>query len=412
MSPRHSLPTRSLTRTLATAVLAAAAMAVAAAQAPASAAEKAPPAPPPVPVAVDAVVEQQLKQTVPVIGRLIGRTTGLAARVAGSIAEVRVDVGDRVGQGDVVAVLVADQYKWEHELRKAEVEQFEAIVTTQKAKIALRRQEFSRLERLKESAAFSQARLEDKRQDVVVAESELAEARGRLASARANLGMAKTNLDNITIRAPFEGAIAKRMVEVGVYVKVGDQLVVIVDDRGFEIEAEIPSQYVAGLAPRTKVDVSLVGAPTVTARVRSVVPAEDPQNRTRTTRLIPEVPVDPDDRPPGLRNLAESQSVTLHIPVAAGEDAVTVHKDAVLARDGGRVVYLVQGGEALARNVILGDAVGNRFVVKSGLKAGDLVVVRGNERLRPGQKVLFEAAPKNDGAKQDAVTTPAPGKSG
>jgi len=412
MTPRHSWPTRSVTRTLGAAILAAATMAVGAAQAPASAAEKAPPAPPPMQVVVDAVVKEPLKQTVPVIGRLVGRITGLAARVEGSIAEIRADVGDRVGKGDVIAVLVADQYKWEHELRQAEVDQFAAIVNTQKAKIALRRQELSRLERLKESAAFSQARLEDKRLEVAVAESEAAEAAGRLASARANLGMARTNLDNTAIRAPFDGMIAKRMVEVGVYVKIGDQLVVIVDDSGFEIEAEIPSQYVAGLPPRTKVDVSIAGAPAVTARVRSVVPAEDPQNRTRTTRLIPEVPVDPDDRPAGLRNLADSQSLTLHIPVATTEDAITVHKDAVLARDGGRLVYLVQGGEALARNVILGDAVGNRFVVKSGLKAGDLVVVRGNERLRPGQKVLFEAAPKNGGAKQDAETTSAPGKSG
>ena len=412
MMRRRPLPTLSARRTLGATVFAAAAMMLVTATPPAPAAEKTPPAPPPMQVAVDAVVKESLKQTVPVIGRLVGRTTGLAARVEGSIADIRVEVGDRVGKDDVIAVLVADQYKWEYELRKAEVEQFAAIVKTQMAKIALRRQELSRLERLKESAAFSQARLEDKRQEVVVAESEAAEAAGRLASARASLGMAKTNLDNTAIRAPFDGMIAKRMVEIGVYVKVGDSLVIIVDDRGFEIEAEVPAQYTAGLAPRTKVDVSLAGGPTVTARVRAVVPAEDPQNRTRTTRLIPEVPVDPADRPPGLGNLADGQSVTLHIPVASVGDAVTVHKDAVLARDGGRVVYLVEDAKALARNVVLGDAVGNRFIVKAGLQPGDMVVVRGNERLRPGQKVIYDGARPNDGVKKDAVTTPAPGKQG
>jgi len=404
MTRRQPLPIRSSRRTIGAAVSIAAAVMLAAAAAPSRAADKAPA--PAMTVGVDAVVTESLRQTVPVIGRLVGRTSGLAARVEGSIAELRVEVGDRVGKGDVIAVLVADQYKWEYELRKAEVAQFEAIVKTQKAKIALRRQEFSRLERLKESAAFSLARLEDKRQEVVVAESEAIEAEGRLASARASLGLAKTNLDNTAIRAPFDGAVAKRMVEIGVYVKIGDPLVTIVDDRGFEIEAEIPSQYTAGLAPRTPVAVTLAGGPTVTARVRAVVPAEDPQNRTRTARLIPEVPADPDDRPPGLQNLAANQSVTLHVPIAADGDAVTVHKDAVITRDGGRVVYLVQGAEALARNVVLGDAVGNRFVVKAGLKPGDIVVVRGNERLRPGQKVIY------DGVKNDAITTPTPGKQG
>ncbi len=411
MNLRRALSRRSVLGTL-FAMVAAAAAAWLVAYAPAPAADKKPAAPQPMQVAVDAVVRQTATQTVPVIGRLVGRSTGLAARVEGSIAEYRVDVGDRVAKDDVIARLVDDQYKWEYELRKADVQQFVAIVRTQKAKLALRRQELDRLQRLKDSAAFSQARLEDKRQETAIAESEAAEAEGRLASARAALGIAKTNLDNTLIRAPFDGTIGKRMAEVGVYVKVGDALVTIVDDRGFEIEAEIPSQYTAALAPRTKVEVSLVGGTTVTARVRAVVPSEDPQNRTRTTRLIPEVPVDPNDRPPGLANLADNESVTLLVPAAADRDVVTVHKDAVLARDGGRIVYVAHGTEAQARNVVLGDAVGNRFIVKSGLKAGELVVVRGNERLRPGQKVMYEGAAPADDAKKDAERAPAANKPG
>ncbi|MBI2586270.1 MAG: biotin/lipoyl-binding protein [Rhodospirillales bacterium] len=138
MTRRRPLPMLPACRTLGVPVFTVAVVMLVAAASPAPAAEKTPPPPPPMQVAVDAVVQEPLKQTVPVIGRLVGRTTGLAARVEGSIAELRVEVGDRVGKGDVIAVLVADQYKWEYELRKAEVEQFGAIVKTQKAKIALR----------------------------------------------------------------------------------------------------------------------------------------------------------------------------------------------------------------------------------------------------------------------------------
>jgi len=81
--------------------------------------------------------------------------------------------------------------------------------------------------------------------------------------------------------------------------------------------------------------------------------------------------------------------VTVRIPVDAPRDVLTVHKDAVL-QQGGTAVYVVEEGEAVRKPVFLGDSAGSRFIVKEGLEAGMLAVVRGNERLRPGQPVRFE----------------------
>ncbi len=64
-----------------------------------------------------------------------------------------------------------------------------------------------------------------------------------------------------------------------------------------------------------------------------------------------------------------------------------MHKDAILQRGGGPVVYVIQDNQAHRRPVKLGQAFGSRFEVREGLRPGDLVVVRGNERLRPGQRV-------------------------
>lgn len=66
-----------------------------------------------------------------------------------------------------------------------------------------------------------------------------------------------------------------------------------------------------------------------------------------------------------------------------------MHKDAVLNRGGSQLVYVAVDGIAEVRPVELGIAVGERFEVVSGLRPGDLVVVRGNERLRPGQPITF-----------------------
>lgn len=348
-----------------------------------------PKGPPPMQVGVDTVVRESLKQTVPVIGRVVVHLTAIAARINGPIDEVRVDVGDRVEAGDVIAVLVKDTLKWKHELQKAEVQQYAAAVKTRKAKLRLQHQQLKRIEGLKKSAAFSKARLEDKRQEVAIAENEATEAEARLASAEANLKLTETNLSYATIRAPFPGVISKRMIEVGVYVNVGDPMVVLIDNRYAEIEADVPANRTQGLKESQPVTGFINGTTKITARVRAVVPDENPQTRTRLVRFIPELPL-------GLTGLASNQSVTLHLPAGNDGNVVTVHKDAILNRKGKNLVFLAEADKATIRPVRLGEAVGTRFIVLGGLAPGDLVVVRGNERLQPGQKILFKRP--DDGA--------------
>ena len=65
----------------------------------------------------------------------------------------------------------------------------------------------------------------------------------------------------------------------------------------------------------------------------------------------------------------------------------TVSKDAIVRRGGNVLVFVVRDGNGQPQPVTLGKSVGTRFVVTSGLQAGDRVVVRGNENLRPGQRL-------------------------
>jgi multidrug efflux pump subunit AcrA (membrane-fusion protein) len=67
----------------------------------------------------------------------------------------------------------------------------------------------------------------------------------------------------------------------------------------------------------------------------------------------------------------------------------TVHKDAVVHQPDGATVFVVTDGAAESRPIRTGLAVGERIEVVAGLEPGETVVVRGNERLRPGQKVSF-----------------------
>lgn len=335
----------------------------------------------PILVVVDEVVVQPLNQTYPVIGRLVARRSGVvAARIGGAVAKINVDVGDRVGKGDVIASLVTDSLEWNRRLGQAEVAEAEAAVQTARARIVLLTQELKRLERLRRSAAFSQARYDDKRQEVAMANSAEAESAASLQRYRANLKLKEITLYNATIRAPFGGVVSKRLTEVGSYLKAGDPVIALIDDKSLEIEADVPSKRIAALVPGTKVTGDIDGASPVSATVRAIVPEENPLTRTRPVRFTPTFAN-------GHANLAVNQSVTLSLPLGQGRDVVTVHKDAVINRQGKNLVFLVNGGTAEARFVDLGEAVGIRFQVLDGLEAGDKVVIRGNERLRTGQKV-------------------------
>ncbi len=338
------------------------------------------------PVGVNQVRIEPLKQTVPVIGRLIAAQAGvIASRTSGPVGEMKVQVGDRINKDDIIAILVDDTLHWKVELAKAETSQAKSAIARAKASLDLRSQELERLEQLKKSAAFSQARLEDKKLEVASAGSAMAEAQAALIRSHASLKLAQINLYNAKIRAPFGGVVSKRHTDVGAYVNVGSPVVDMIDDQNLEIEASVPSKRIEGLNPGTVITFHLetensTDQTALPATVRAVVPNEDPLTRTRTVRFNTNFSV-------ARRNLATNQSVILALPAGEATEVVTVHKDAVINRKGKNIVFIIEDGTANVRPVKLGQGVGVRFVVMDGLKAGDTVVVRGNERLRPGQKV-------------------------
>lgn len=335
-------------------------------------------------VRVDAVKTEPLDQTVPVIGRLVARQAGVvSARINGPVERFLVEVGDRVEVGDVIAVLTKDSLEARRDLAASQLAEAEAQVKTKEASLALARQEARRLEGLKESAAFNQSRYEDVQQEVAVARAEVAEAEANAQTYSAEMRLAEINLNYAEVVAPYPGVIAQRRTEAGAYLQVGDPVVDMIADGTLEIEADVPFRNVVGLEPGTAVRFGLDDGTKHWAIVRALVPEENPLTRTRTVRFVPEFGET-------LGPLAADQSVTVQIPTGAPRTVVSVHKDAVIKRGEQSIVYVVAKGSAQLRTVRLGEAVGSRLEVLDGLNDGDLVVVRGNERLQPGDKVSID----------------------
>ena len=204
---------------------------------------------------------------------------------------------------------------------KAQVRRADASHVTAKARLALAEQELERIERLRESVAFSQASYVENTLEVEVAHrtvdeavAEVAEARtltsqfaARLQGAVAALQLAEDELDDAIIRAPFPAVVTSRRTEAGAYLDLGDEVVGLVNDRDLEIEADIPYSHLAGLAETSKVGFTLDDGRVFDAEVRAVGAEENPRTRTRFLRFRPNLA--------GVTEaLADGQSVTLAIP--------------------------------------------------------------------------------------------------
>ena len=331
-------------------------------------------------VAVDPVTREPLIATVNVLGRFVARQSGvLAARVAERVDEMVVQVGDRVKQGDVIARLSNDRLAAERTRTEAQAKAAESDIIQERANLAKAQQTLDRLNKLRNSSAHRPDRMEDAERDVEAHRAALRAAEADASVARAQLELAEIALKDAEITAPYDGVVTVKHVSAGSYVRLGDPVVTMLNHVALEIEADVPADRTGGLVPGTVVEGALQDGSRLFAVVRAVIPEENTRTRTRAVRFTPQ---DADQ----VGNAA-NQAITLAVPLDQSRQVLTVAKDAVTVQRGENIVFVVLDGKAVPRSVRLGESVGNRFEVLSGLEDGELAVIRGNEVLRPGQPV-------------------------
>jgi RND family efflux transporter MFP subunit len=175
------------------------------------------------------------------------------------------------------------------------------------------------------------------------------------------------------------------MAEVGQWVVPGTPAFELVEMEGLRIDVPVPQQYYARLREGAEVSVKFDAIPgeTIPARIGALIPVSDPDARTFTLRVLPEgedIPITP------------GMSARIAVNLSTGRQDVVVNRDAIIRHPDGRTTVWVleqKGGKTLVeeRKIEIGLAFDGVFQVRSGLKEGERVVVRGNESLREGQAV-------------------------
>ncbi|MBI36587.1 MAG: hypothetical protein CL568_03270 [Alphaproteobacteria bacterium] len=336
-------------------------------------------------VVVDAVIEEVTTQTVPVLGRVVSNEFGpVATRISGPVKKIYVGVGDRVKTGQLLAELDTEILLVERDRNEAIVSQQIARLDSAKADLEKRNLELNRLKVIRKSSSFSQAKYLEVIQEVVKQTSKVGETAAQLLQAQAQLKRSIINLKDSQIRSPYPGVVSTKYTEVGAFLKIGNPVVGLINDKSVMVEAEVPHAKLGKLKPGYTLQLTLNGEDFHKASVHAVIPDENARTRTRMVRFKP-------DFSSLNLSLAANQNVTLNVPIGRGSKVITVSKDAVLQRDGVNKVFLVRNQQSIPKTVKLGQSIGNRFVVLSGLKLGDSVVIRGNENLRPGQSVRLSS---------------------
>ena len=332
-------------------------------------------------VGVQAVEMRALAETVPVFAEVTTARDGdVAGRVAGNVETVAVLAGSRVEAGDLLVELNDDLLTIKVAQSEAQLAEAEAGIETARARVDRARIALDRIEALRGGSSFSRGRFDDAQADFLEAEAQFFEAQAREKSAQSQLAETRYQLERSKILAPFSGVVLEVNTIPGAFIQAGTPLVRLLDTEAFEVQANVPSRYTSFLQPGQTVTASTEFGTELALELRAILPVEDPSTRTRAVLFAAPDLAD-------LDTAAVGQSLTVEIPVGEAREVLSVPKDALVQARGGWTVFVAADDQAQPRPVTLGVPLGDRYEVLSGLAPGDLVVVRGNERLRPGQSI-------------------------
>ena len=330
-------------------------------------AKQEPQGPPPAPVRVASVVEDMVSDQVTLVGttEAIARSM-IAAEVSGSVIEFPVREGDFVKKGQVLARLRSTDLALRLKAAEATREKV-------RSNLVFAEKELDRYTRLKGTDSIAESKYDKALDDYKSLKNELLRT-------EAEIELLKDDIQKKTVDAPFAGFVAEEHTQVGEWIDVGGPVVSLLDLGHIRITVDVPERYAIQLSQESpvRVFVTSLSGDTFSGKISAVLPEGDMYARTFPVRI--EL-ANPDLK---IRGGMEARAT---FNLGTKRNALLVPKDAIVTAGTNRMVYVVAGGAAQPVPVqVIGYYDGN-VAVEGPLQPGAPVVIRGNERLMPGQPV-------------------------
>jgi RND family efflux transporter MFP subunit len=313
------------------------------------------------------------------------RKAVVSAKIQGRLAELKVEEGSRVREGQLLARLESADYE-------AQVSRAGAQLERAQADLAENQRQLRQAERLTGENIMARDQLEAAQSRVRIAEAGVSQA-------RADMAFAQATLRNTRILAPFTGTVVKKMAEVGESVAPippgvnlstsSGAIVALADLETLEVEADVAESNVARLGSEQPAEVTVEAFPDRRYRavLRQVIPTAD---RTKATVQVKVTILDKD------QNLKPEMSAKVTFlerarPAgtagAAETPVVVIPAEALVTREGKPVVFEIVDGKARQRAILTGPTRQGQVVVLQGLTGTEALVARPPETLRDGDAV-------------------------
>lgn len=281
----------------------------------------------------------------------------VSAEESGVVREILVDKGNWVRDGQGI-------FRLDDDLLAAQVDQARAVAS-------LAQETWERRKRLYE-------------EDQVGSELAYLEAKYAAEQATASLSLLEERLARTVIRAPIDGVLDSREIEVGTMVGAGTPVARIVDTNPVKITGGVPERYATDVQSGATATVSFDVLPeeTFEGRIAYVGAVVNPRNRTFPVEF----------RLPNPGGLIKPEMVAnVELTRRVLDEVTVIPQEALVRVEDGYVVFLVvnEGGQEVvsSRPVELGPAQQNEVVVLSGLEPGDRVIVVGQQTVAAGDRV-------------------------
>lgn len=328
-------------------------------------AQEEPKGPPPALVEVDDVKIEMVAERIWVPGTVMSRTDSeIASEVQGRIEWIA-DVGDEVKKGEVLAQI-------DDELLQLALEQNTADIAKWESRVELLERKKSRVGKMAKLNNSSRDEL-----DEVISELEI--ARQEVQQAKLNKRQSEYRVSQTVVKAPFDALVVDRIQTPGEYTSIGSGLLRIVDTKNVEASIRAPLSASPFIQKGQNVIVKNRNNE-MSENIRTIVPVGNSNSRMMEIRVA----LKPGDFPIG-------SAVRVALPHSDSHEATTVMRDALVLRQAGTFVFIVDDeNKAHQIPVKTGVGMGERVEVIGDVGNEDNVVIRGAERLRPGQEVRYQ----------------------
>ena len=319
------------------------------------------------------------------------REATVSSKVTGKVTEVLIEEGMKVTNNQVVARLDDSNVKTSLDVAQAQLESAKAALVETEAQLKNADQEFARTTELAKQHIASQSDLDLAESNSKALQAHLAQQKLDVTVAERQVAAWQQQMDDMTIRAPFDGVITTKDAQPGEMISpisagggfTRTGIGTIVDMASLEIEIDVNESYINRVEPGQPVEATLDAYPNwkIPCKVIAIIPTADREKSTVKVRVGFDQ-LDPRILPDMSVKVAFHDSGK-----AAAVRTVLVPKNSVLNRDGRDVVFVIRDGHAERRAVTVTDTQNDDSVLSAGVSAGEKVVVSAPAGLQDGMTV-------------------------